>query len=50
MAFAKECADLALPLARDIADWVEAGKPASRALASERLEETDPEELFEVLA
>ena len=27
LAFTKECADLALPLAQDIADWVEAGKP-----------------------
>ena len=29
MAFTKECADLALPLAQDIADWVAAGKPGS---------------------
>ncbi len=29
LALTKECADLALPLAQDIADWVEAGKPGS---------------------
>jgi hypothetical protein len=29
IAFTKECAELAVPLAEDIADWVEAGKPGS---------------------
>jgi hypothetical protein len=27
MAFAKECADLVLPFAQDLADWAEAGRP-----------------------